>query len=629
MANPTNFTNRAEQINRAIEDEVAAIRAAGTWQFPARDARIVSCYVNKIEGAYDVERAKRDTDNAIDLLYIAYNTTPQEEGGIRVKISGIMDNLIQAQQKSQRTMDEAMRTADHVLLLLKNTLPDWVDAKDDSDVAAAVKSFAGSDLLDVVKKVRGKALDLNAKLNLIAKDYDDIILQTTEATSNSEVVLGRRLKNKDKIEKEIRETNAERERLDSLVKDLQEDVIRFDKLARDYEARANTAEERAFIMQIVKVGAQMVSSVIPAVAMAFSGGSMGSALGSAARITSGETTGPKVADNTQEAIKTREDISRAKADREKADAKVKEAQTQIVAVRKSLREAEGVAESGDTDLDEAQPGEDVDKEGDSGTVREIKGRLKKAKSELEKNQAKSDKLAATLAALQASLDALSQGLGELSQEQKDSAASLREIQMKMLDKAESYEKERRTQAAELVKINALLTGKRTEEETIQLAIRSLNISLSALKRTKEIVVEIAFFFKSFADFMDQISREADLGIELLGTAAEKKKIGTSSLANLIEFTDAFFLKQAGEWHATYVVSEKFNACFSSGWTKLNKLTGKYITGDELRSYLETAAERLRVIAEEYEVVARNKIANLDRYRKELRGDSGAEATKTA
>ena len=64
------------------------------------------------------------------------------------------------------------------------------------------------------------------------------------------------------------------------------------------------------------------------------------------------------------------------------------------------------------------------------------------------------------------------------------------MQMNMLDKADQYEKERRTQSAELVKISALLKGQRSQQETIQLAIKSLNLSLSALKRTKEIVEEM-------------------------------------------------------------------------------------------------------------------------------------------
>lgn len=48
-------------------------------------------------------------------------------------------------------------------------------------------------------------------------------------------------------------------------------VAEFEKKAREYEKRANTAEQRAFIMSIVRVGAQMISSAIPAIAMAAGG----------------------------------------------------------------------------------------------------------------------------------------------------------------------------------------------------------------------------------------------------------------------------------------------------------------------------------------------------------------------
>ena len=86
---------------------------------------------------------------------------------------------------------------------------------------------------------------------------------------------------------------------------------------------------------------------------------------------------------------------------------------------------------------------------------------------------------------------LDKGLGKLTEKRENAAASLREMQMKMLDKVEAYEKERRAQNAELIKINALLKGKRSEEETIHLPIQSLNISISALRRTNMVEAEQA------------------------------------------------------------------------------------------------------------------------------------------
>lgn len=632
MTNVSAFESREAKISSDIEEQTKKIGAVSPLKLPDRDHPIVKSYVQKIEGTYDVSRAKKDTDNAIDLLYIAYNTTPQEEGSIRVKISAIMDKLIKAQQDSELTMRRAMTVADSVLNLLKNNVPDWIDIKKDKDVAE-IKAFVSKDLIALAKDIKERALGIKNELQTIATTYTGIITETSAATATSETALGARIKGKEAIEKEIAQTNAERARLDSLVKDLQEEVENFNKKARDYEDRASTAESRAFIMQIVQVGAQMVSSAIPAIAMAATGGGA-SILAASTLSTVTKATGDKAAatsqakpDNTDDAIKARVEISNNKRDLDESEKKVKELKDKVKEIRtdlKSEKDKQGVADKADAET----PAAEEEKADDPAAVKAIKVRLKTAKDDLAKEEDKSKKLIGALAGLQASLEALDKGLGKLSAEQKDHAAGLREIQMKMLDKAEAYEKERRSQASELVKINALLKGKRTEEETIELAIKSLSISVKALKRTKEIIEEIAFFFKSFAEFMDGVSKEAKEAVDTFDIFVAKEKVRETVLGNLIEVVDKFFITQAGEWNATKIVSDKFNLSFADGWSKLNKLSGKYITGDELAAYLQTASVKLEEIAAEREAAANDKILALNNYRNQLRQDavkSGATA----
>jgi hypothetical protein len=132
--------------------------------------------------------------------------------------------------------------------------------------------------------------------------------------------------------------------------------------------------------------------------------------------------------------------------------------------------------------------------GQTAQIAEYDKRIKAKADELKTQEAARVKLEEAVNSLQASLGALEKGVAKLSDEQQQQAASLRDMQMRMLDKVEAYENERRNQSAELVKVNALLKGKRQEDDSIELAIRSLNLSLSGLKRMKEIVEEIAFFF---------------------------------------------------------------------------------------------------------------------------------------
>jgi len=273
MGNTVVFESREAKLNDAIEDQVGKLAAAKPLKLPGRDAEASRLYVQKIEGTYNVERAKKDTDNAIDLLYIAYNTTPQTEGKIRVQISEIMGRLIKAQQESQREMQGAMRVAASVLRSLGDTFPDWLDVREckgleDTKGVAEIKTFIKKDILDLADEIKKAALGVKSKLEGIAATYDDIIKDTVAATSESETALAERLKDKAALEKDINETNARREQLDELVKDLQSEVEKYDKMARDYESRANTAEERAFIMSIVQIGAQMLAGVIPAIVTA-------------------------------------------------------------------------------------------------------------------------------------------------------------------------------------------------------------------------------------------------------------------------------------------------------------------------------------------------------------------------
>src|SRR5512134_276933 len=115
MASIIVFESREAKLNKDISSQVDAILSATPIKLPQADAEISKLYVKKIEGTYNVERAKKDTDNAIDLLYIAYNTTPQKEGEIRVKIGDIMNSLIKAQQDSEIAMSHAIKVSDYVI----------------------------------------------------------------------------------------------------------------------------------------------------------------------------------------------------------------------------------------------------------------------------------------------------------------------------------------------------------------------------------------------------------------------------------------------------------------------------------------------------------------------------------
>lgn len=595
-------------VNKRIDDQVKKILEGEPITLPGVDHPLVKDYVQKIEGTYNVSQSKDDTDNAIVLIYIAYNTTPQEEGKIRSDIDQLMTSLIAAQQESERKMRGAVTEAGHILRSLRELFDDWEETRD-SDDSQVLKEFLEEDLFDLAKEIKSRAERISRDLEKITKTYDGIIVATTKVTSQSEQALAARLTKKEEIEKEIAKNNADRVKLESLVDDLRDDMAKYEKLANEYKSQAETAEKRSFIMSIVRVGAQMISSAIPAITAGITGAATGgtsliaaSAVGTVRQMTNSETATTD-SDNTAEVIETRKSI----VDKHEEKATAERKKTELLETAKKLA----------TEKDEIE-GEKIDpKIGPQIRAQKLAAvdkRIKDNDTEIKDNASKISAATIELSALNLSLGSLDVNMGKMAENQEQQATNLRDLQLKMLEKVEAYEKEKRTQAAELVKINSLLKGQLTEDETIQLAIKSLNLSLMALKRVREIVVEISFFFKSFADFMQQIMENSGKQSERIQVAVERKSLTKNFIGRITKNTNDFFVTQTAEWQAVEVVSAKFVDNFNNGWSKLNKLNGKYLTGDELKCYLNIAAVQIEEISIKRSQAATAKLEELNLYR---------------
>lgn len=592
-------------VNKRIDAQVEEILDSNNVALPDVNHPLVEDYIRRIEGTYDVSRSKEDTDNAIDLLYIAYNTTPQEEGKIRVEIDKLMSRLIAAQQESEQKMRGASTDAERIIKLLRTLFGDWAEARD-SNNPQDLQDFIGEDLVDLAKEIKKRAERVSADLTKIANTYDSIIDDTTKTTQQGELALSARLKNKEKIEKEIAENNAQREKLDSLVQDLQNDIAKYEKMANEYKSQAETAEDRAFIMSIVSVGAQMISSMVPAITAGITGVATGgtslvaASVNSTARQLINAETATEENDTTAKAIETKGKIAdkrteKTTAEREKAELEKKN--QELTAEKEKIEE-------------DAQ----IDADAKAVQLESLDNRIKDNSAEIKEKVSKISAAETALKALNAALDSLGDNMGKMAEKQEKQATGLRDMQMKMLEKVEAYEKEKRTQAAELVKINALLKGQRTEEETIQLAIQSLGLSLKALKRMREIIVEISFFFKTFANFMQSVVESSTEQSELLQKALDRNQPTKSFTKRIKRNTNDFFITQTAEWQAVSIVSAKFVDNFKDGWSKLNKLSGTYLTGDELKSYLTTSASQIEDIAFKRKQAASAKLEELNRYR---------------
>ncbi|WP_236238275.1 hypothetical protein [Pseudomonas faucium] len=591
MTNTIPFVSKSARLADAIAEHVKQARAQQPLQLPGVESEIVSRYVEQIEGSYDTARAKTDTDHAIELLYIAYNTTPQVQGEIRNAISAIMSKLIDAQQASQMTITNAVTVAADINKRLRNGLPEWFDTQESEDTQE-IKVFIAKDLLELAKFIETQAMDIRDKLLTIAKDYDGIITDTELVTQNSELLLSATLEANAKLAAELRASEARSEALEALVNDMRKQVEQFQQLADDYQSQAQSAEQKSSWGALLQGLLEVVSVVLPIAALVSGVGAplvAASVVGSVSqRVASSQ--------ETATAIGIREDQSRLQVE------------------QKALLETlEGQRKNVQSLQDEQAQATGQSEEEASG----LQARIGKAQEALNETLAKNAKVEDSMAELQNALGQLEKHAGTVSEQQASKAKDLRQLQLEMVSKAEAYETKRSEHGAELTSLKVLLAGQRDEQETNELAIRSLNLSMAALKRTKEIVEEVAHFFLSFSSFMQRVSDDANAQVESYEQVAQSETLRRHKREQVFASTDAFFIEQTAQWLAVGRVCEVFAQTFAEGWSKLNELNGNYISGEKLDEYLVSAATKLGEIIQAREAMKAQRLIDLDNYRKQI------------
>lgn len=626
MGQTIQFVSKDAVLNGNIESAIRKISAVKPLSLPGETSDIVSSYIEKIQGNYNVDRATQDTESAINLLYIAYNTTPQEEADTRKKIEDVAEDLKIAQENSAVAMQSALTAATGISQGIHRSFDEWLAVraplKDANDSAVDdLKEYLKEDLLDLAEKIREKSTMLKDALEKISIVYDSIIKNIVTVTQNSESLLAGRLKDKERMKEEISKMKARENALDKLVEELKADVKRYNDMAAEFEKRATTAEERAFILSLVQIGAQVIAAALPPIAAAATASSTGGAsvvasgvastmtrskdtLGETAGERKGEHTGGKKTEKLKEKAKAQEKL-------EVLDTEITELSSEIESLKASKSKEEKLNTKGHDDKHDGHSSEDA------GHASGLDERIQKKEVELAKKKKLRNALSVTLASLSDSIAALDKGLDKVVEKYEGTSRSLREMQMKMLDKAEEFEKAKREQNSELDEIRVLLAGKRDKEESLQLTIRSLNLSVTALKRAKEIVDELSLLFKYFAAFMERTVEEIKDDIEEYSKALRKKKLRPRAIKGLVEIGDRFFIRRQAEWHAINTVCSKFFASFDSGARLSIRLMAIYISEDELKSYLKTVPETLQKIIDSRKAASTGRIQNLADYRKDL------------
>ncbi|PKC45539.1 tyrosyl-tRNA deacylase [Pantoea ananatis] len=609
MKEATNVVSVEFDVVKRINQSVQGIIKAETLVLPGADSPLTLDYIRRIEGRYDVARSRLDTDNAIDLLYIAYNTTPQKYGSIRNDVEKLIMMVLAAQASSENKMTYIMRESATLTEKLRNRFEDWASKRGSAD-AAVLKVFLDKKLLRLVSEIKQKAETISKELGNIVSQYDDIVALTTATIAKSQTALSDEIKISEEIAQDIATKTAEKARIDSLVRSLESDITEYQALADGFQRRAETAEQRAFIMSVVQVGAQMVSAMAPAIVAGLTGAATGgvslvatAACGTASNLLNSGKTATESASAADE-LRTKKEISEKSSEKSVAEAEKAELEAQATALKAEKKKIED-----DADADEA-----------SRAVRigAIDKRIQDKESAIQEKDKKIAAAAAALEALAAAAKVLDEKMGKMAEKQEQAATGLREMQMKMLEHVREYNKEKHKQDAELAQITVLLRTFDMKQDSARLSVQSLNLSLAALNKMREIILGIQGFFSSFAAFMASVMAESDVQADMLEEALSDDEFDDPDFVSRIaRRNDAFFVTQVAEWQAINNVSARFEENFNEGKRKLNALKGDYLYGTALEAYLRTAADKIDEIVATRKQAAQERELALNAYKDEI------------
>ncbi|WDY55607.1 hypothetical protein [Pseudomonas sp. PSKL.D1] len=573
MTNYLSPTSRNLLLEYEISSHVEALIGATTLKAPNSASPLVKCFVSKVEGNFSFETIERDVEHAVDLLFIAYNATPLRYSQQRIAISHVMDNFVDVQQAAEFAIQDSIREAAAIRKKLDAAMKKWLPIRRSND-ADQIKQCVLTELRPLASYIIEVATAVEAGLSGIVRQYDAIIKAAENCTARSEKDLGNAIKLERSVLDDINKAKADRDRLDSSVADLRKEIDRFRALAQSYRKQADSQEKRAFWQKLVNVVVHVFVPIVPLVA--------GKAIGAGGVGTQAAL--DEVQIGAEDVVKKND-----------LQAQIKAQQAVVKSTQGDVAQLEAAVAAGKTELEKNQQTK----------------RLAAERTKLASEQTKLVKLESQLAELLRKID-------KATSSDKPKEQSLRQAQYAMMNKVRAYRRIESEQVLELRKVKNLLTKKQDEKRDVELVLRCLNISVSALKRCKEVLLSVAALFQSFAEFMQLIVDEAQLRLEEFDQVEAKSQLRKQYLEHLKESNDRFFITQTAEWLAVGLVADKCERVLNGSWTKLCELTGDHITRLRIDQFLADASIKLEAIAEEREAFTHQQLVSMDHYENELK-----------
>lgn len=584
------FQNKQLALAVAVNNGIQGFIANGNAALPTQDDILVKNYVKKIEGDYDLSHSKHDTDNAIDLIYIAYNTVPQEMAQGRIGLSKMQQNLLNAQKNASSSMAGSSHNAQLIVKQIGSTYPIWLDIlneqtidelMENKDTVADFKDFLKNDLIPLTAFIQKKSTEIAVKLETVSKEYESLVAEAQDVSIKTQQSLASEITKRDDLKKTIAGFEADKAKYDALKESLASELADLEKKNAEYEKRAKSAESRAFITGLTSAIVGGIAGLVP-MAVMVANPALGVAMQASKAISTPSSSTPP--DSTTQ-------TSVVEAEKQKKAAEKKANETEQETTNADIKEKELAKKALENEV----------KTNAELTIEQIaeKNKLIDALDvDITKLLTKQTALVEALKILDSTLLGLKNDLSGLSKEERSVAQTLYEKQDLILEQISQLHKEERKQIGEIAKLESLIKSGAEEEKKVDISIFSLNLSIKSIMKCKEIIDTIALFFRNFSDFMVEIKDEAELFIADFERFNSADRVRKALFIKTIDSVNRIFVDQSARWMASAIICEQFNDNFKDGWSKLNKLYGTYLTGEELNDYLHQAKGRLNEIIAE-------------------------------
>jgi len=578
---------KKDMISSTQDSEVAIASYEKNKKLPKSDSALVHFYQQNVEKDYNVDNSKKDIESCIELLHIAYTSTPMEASEIRIKIEEIQQDIIDAQSNAEIAMINAKEKAKNII----------EDIRDNFEILHTLnesekKEFMLNDFSPMVISIHDEAMLIYKDLLKVSNSFDNISQKALQVTNKSQTYLGAEMKDRKETEETIKKFKADEAELKSKLDDFVKAIKKYNDLAKSFEKKADKADDRAFIMGLVQIGANVLSSVTSvatsAIVMSTGGPAIGNASRSVKEFTSNDT---KTSDDSSDGKKDLEDIKLNKKNDELKRDKIEE---KLDSIKEDIK----IKKSKLAEISKKAVEDIIVK----AKVEQLEKDLKELNITFELENKSLIKINATIKTLSDSLAKLSDTASTIRKQEKDSSDKFRDLQMDFLNKAEKYEELKTKDAGQLAKLKVLLDTQSGKKKSIELTIQTLILSIKALKRMKSIIAEIGFFFSTFALSLKQIADEATRESKLI----EKSKLSEKSdhlsfnAKKLFKKIDVFMIVQYAEWNVTQNLSSKFVTVFGDGRVMMNDLAGTYLDEKEREVFIHKASKRIEEIAKSRE-----------------------------